>query len=189
MSDVQMKVERLLELDEVLAQLGHVTQAKLAYAVARNVVSVKAALATFREKVKPTEAMAQFEKDREALLQKHARKDSAGKPIWMPIEEGGRKVRSYDVPDMDALTVDIENLRAESTQMLKEEQEREALRKELLEMPETVSLYTIPFDALREDSDGNLPVAAHMLGLLVGFGIIADAQGEGSPVVPFRGPR
>lgn len=188
-SDVEMKVERLLELEQVLAQLGHVTQAKLAYAVARNVVSVKAALATFREKVKPTEAMVQFEKDREALLQEHARKDSAGNPVWTPVEQGGRRVRSYDIPDMDAIAVAVEKLRAESPQMLEDEQAQETLRKELLEMPEAVSLYTIPFDALREDTDGNLPVAAHMLGLLVDFGIIVDEQGEGGQVRPLRAQR
>lgn len=169
--EVEKTVLELQELDGLLNTLGEVTQAKLAYMVAKNKAAIKPFLEAFREALKPSQALIEYERGREQLLEKHARRDPKGNAIKVPLQGGAwQYVLESEAKYAEAFAAYKEEHAAAVTEL----GDLEERRKQLIEEREKVTLHTMCYADLKEDEAGNLPISAAHLSGLISDGLITE---------------
>lgn len=86
-----MKKSEVLSLYKSLNQLGALSGVKFAYAVAKNINILKNEVESLDKALEPEEKFQEFEKERVALLEKHADKDEGGKPKKETSDNGSEQ--------------------------------------------------------------------------------------------------
>ena len=167
---VEMMIVEMLELENLLSMYGGAKQAKLCYAVARNLASLKAPLKAFRKAIAPTEAMQEFDKEKMQLLEAHARKDEMGLPVKEPVP-GRPGAWKYDLEDEAAFNKELDKVECRA-QAEKDSAELVEKEEQLREDSEEISIFELPFSALKEDENGDLPITALHLSRFMDAGII-----------------
>lgn len=181
---VEMTITEMLELENLLSLYGGAKQAKLCYAVARNLASIKTPLKAFRKALAPTEAMQEFDKEKMQLLEAHARKDERGRPIKEPVP-GRPGTWKYDLEDEAAFNKELDKVECKA-QAEKDSEELAEKEVQLREDSEEIGVFELPFSELKEDENGDLPITALHLSRFIDVGIIVDdddfAEEEPTPI-------
>jgi len=182
---VEMTITEMLELENLLSLYGGAKQAKLCYAVARNLASIKAPLKAFRKALAPTEAMQEFDKEKMKLLEQLARKDEHGRPVKEPVPQRPGTWK-YDLEDEAALNKELDKVECKA-QAEKDSEDLAEKEVQLREDSEEISVFELPFNALKEDENGDLPITALHLSRFMDVGIIVDddddfAEEEPTPI-------
>lgn len=171
--ELEMTIEQLQSLNMVLTKIGDVKQAKLAYMIAKNKSIIKVSLDAFKEALKPSEEAIAYERAREKLLVECVKKDKKGEPIRVPVK-GMVGAWQYMIEDEESFKDKIDELQKEHVKGVKDINDLEELRKQLLSESEEVSLHYIKISDIKEDENGNFPISADHLGSLISMGLVID---------------
>lgn len=181
--EFEKTIEELQFIDNILGEIGDVRQAKLAYMIAKNKSVIKTSLDAFREALKPSTEAVSFEKSREKLLSEYAKKDKSGNSIKIPVK-GITGVWQFVLEDEEKYKKEFDKLKVNHEQGVKDIEELEERRKQLLTELEEISLYCIDINDLKEDENGNIPISAIHLSQLISFGIVDDESD--ADVIPIK---
>jgi len=133
---MKLKNQELLNLREVLVPFQNVHNVKIAWMVAQNLHKIEEHIKILQEMLKMPPALEAYEKERESLAVKHAKKDKVGNP--MTYEDASQPSgRAYDIADLDAYARELDPIIAEHAQA---QEDRKTLNQK-------------KFDLLREDVD------------------------------------
>ena len=80
-----MKIQDLLLFNQALNSVLHLSGAKFAYAVSRNLAILKPEMESLEKASTPSEAYLKFDEERIKLVEKYAEKDEKGKPKQVPM--------------------------------------------------------------------------------------------------------
>lgn len=173
--NLKMTVAAVERLEAVLAGLSDIRQAKLAYAVAKNRASAREILSAVREALMPSHDAMAFEKAREDLLVKHARKDAGGNAVRLPVPDRPN-LYQYIIADKVAFEADLTALREEHSAGVASAEDLEKRRTEILSEQETIAIHTLSIDDLKPDEAGDLPITAGQLSVLLELGVVLDGE-------------
>lgn len=171
--EFEKTIRDLQSIEILLNEIGNTRQAKLVYMIAKNKSIIKISMDAFHNALKPSVEAISYEKEREKLLIEHAKKDSKGNAIRIPIPNV-HNMWQFVLENEAKYIEELEILREEHSEGVKDIEEIENVRKQLLAESEEISLYCINIDDLKEDSDGNLPISAIHLSSLISFGLVVD---------------
>jgi hypothetical protein len=189
---VELSMDDLFSLDRVLGKYSEEKRAKLVFAIARNISAILPPLKDFQKVTAPTEAMREFEREKEKLLNKHALKDDKGRPVRHPVS-GQPGAWNYELKDDEKYEAALAKLKKEHKQAEDDLAEIAEKRQQLLEEKVEVEVYRIPLSRILpsefEDEEGNeneCPIAAADLSLLMRTGIVYDDAEKNEKVTPIK---
>jgi hypothetical protein len=144
-----MKIKRA-ELYKILSGLNELSNAKgvkFAYAVLKNKKAIEKELEILEELKKPSEKEQEFEKKREGLCIKYAKKD----------ENGNAKIKDnqYIIEDNDKLQEDFKKLVEDNKNLEQEKVKKQKELNSLLEEEVDIDLYKIKQDNLPNEITAN----------------------------------
>lgn len=137
-----MKNLELFELYNGLEAVSNIGGARFAYWVAKNKKIIQAELKLIESINEPTDWYKQFEQRRVSLCQKMATKDENWEPkiVW----------KSYDIEDIEAFNVELEELKKEHKSNLEEMEKKNQKYEELLNQDVTIDFFTIKQEIIPE---------------------------------------
>jgi len=166
-----MRLSKLFELEAALLRYERLSEAKLSFCLARNLVLVQRETDAYRKVTEATPAMKEFAQAKEELLEKHAERDDKNKAIRRPVQ-GVPGSWSYVLRDELAYEKDFEKLRKKHTQAVEDESALLEKRKELLDEDIEVPFRTFKAENLRVDDEGNMAISMRDLSIFLDAGII-----------------
>jgi FtsZ-binding cell division protein ZapB len=122
---------------------GKYEEFKFSYAVVKTHRLVETELRDLAETNKPSDEYQEFEKKRQELVMKYAKKDKDGKP--MTFVSGGM-VKAH-IDDTDACNAAVDELKKKYEKAVKEQEEKDAKFEKFREEPADVKIHAMPEDA------------------------------------------
>lgn len=170
-----MSLEDLLKLRNVFKRYETVKKVKVAYFIAKNLTITEDFEKDYKKATQNTPAMNEFEKEKEKLLKEYAARDEKNRPIRTPVV-GVPGAWKHELADELAYECAFEKLQGDEAQVeaMKDNEQLQEERKELLETEHEVEFYSMPFSALPEDENGEIEIMAADLAVLMKYHIIVD---------------
>jgi hypothetical protein len=135
--------QELLDLYSALNQTGNLTGAKFAYAVARNLTTLKGEVDALNAAYAPTEAFMEYDRERVKLAELHAVKTDNGTPLQM----NGK----YELVDEAQFNKELDELKAKFPGLVDARQKQLDDFKKILEEKIDVTLHTVTPENLPQD--------------------------------------
>jgi len=132
--------------------LGNLKGVKFSYMITKNINKLKEEFTALDEAIKTTDAFNEFQKQRIALAEKHAKLDENGRPVVIKEkDENGRPVERYDIVNQKLFETDLETLRVEHKDALDEMENKIKEYNELMKTDVEVELHEIKLSDVPED--------------------------------------
>jgi len=120
---------------------------KFTYAVVKTHRLVESELAVLQGMISQTEEWKKFDKLRQELVMKHAKKDKDGKPVTF---QDGNAVKTF-IEDEDLFNGLLEKLRTKHAKAVKEKEAADAEFNKFLDEPASIKVHTVPKDIVPKD--------------------------------------
>ena len=133
-------------LNDVISS-GKYGEFKFSYAVSKTLRLVETAIADWQRSNKWGDEYKEFDKKRQELVMKHAKKDKDGKPVTF---QEGNAVKTF-IEDVDIFNGLLEKLRKKYAKAVKDQETKNETFGKFLEEPTTVKIHTIPKDLVPKD--------------------------------------
>lgn len=170
---ITLTYEELLDLRQVFNRYETVRKVKVAYFIARNLTLTEDLEKDFRTATKITPAITKFEIAKDKLLRLHTVRDANNKLVRTPVI-GMPGAWKHELIDDLVYEAALTELQEEHAQAMKDSEEIEEQKKELLEKECEVTCYQMPFTTLPEDEKGEIEIMAADLAVLLKYAIIID---------------
>ena len=150
-----MKNIDLYHLKQGLDSVGGLTGIKFAYAVAKNLRLVATEISVLDELRVPSEAFAEYEKERIALCEQHSEKDEDGKPRM--ANGGANGVFTFAIANKAAFEAELDELRTQHATAIKERDDQMRRCEEFLQEESDLDLHSVKLDDVpKEISAGQM---------------------------------
>lgn len=143
-----MKKSEVLSLYRNLNQLGALSGVKFAYAVAKNINILKDEVEAMDKALESDEKFQEFEKERVALLEKHAEKDDSGKPKKEGAENGSEQYVMGE--NLKRFEKEFDVLKKEHKEAVDARDKQTEEYMKLLETDTEITLYKLKMDDIPE---------------------------------------
>ncbi len=120
---------------------------KFTYAVVKTQRLVEAELAVLQGMISQTDEWKEFDKLRQELVMKHAKKDKDGKPMTFVA---GNTVKAH-IDDVDACNAAVEELKKKHAEAVRVQEEKDAKFEKYLEEPAETKVHSMPESAFPKD--------------------------------------
>ena len=142
-----MKKKDLFRFRDGLNAVGDYKGIKFAYAVAKTLRLVDSEIADLQKSNTWSDEYKEFEKQRQELVMKHAKKDDKGNPITF---QSGGTVKAH-IDDVDACNAAVDELKEKHAEAVKEQEDKDKEFEKFLEEPAEVKVHTVPEDIVPKD--------------------------------------
>ena len=133
-------------LNDVISS-GKYGEFKFSYAVSKALRLVETELADLQKSNVWGDEYKKYDKERQQLVMKHAKKDKDGKPITF---QEGPALKAF-IEDEDIFNGLLEKLRKKYAKAVKDQETKNETFGKFLEEPTTVKIHTIPKDLVPKD--------------------------------------
>ncbi len=138
----------LIQFYNTLHSVGDLQGVKFAYAVSKNIYTIKPHIEALQASVASTEEFQQYEKERVELAKKHAKKNKEGNPITNTNLDNN--TQSYEIENEDKFQKELEKLQEKHKNALQEREKQIEKYKELLQEEANIELHKIKVKDLPE---------------------------------------
>lgn len=126
---------------------GKYPEFKFSYAVVKTHRLIETEILDLEKTNKPSAEYEEFEKKRQELVMKYAKKDKDGKPMTF---QSGNTVKAH-IDDVDACNAAVEELRKKHAKAVNEQEEKNKKFEKYLEEPAETKIHTIPENLVPKD--------------------------------------
>ena len=142
-----LKNKDLLRFRNGLKAVGDYRGIKFAYAVVKTLRLVETELADLQKSNTWGDEYKEYDKQRQELVMKYAKKDKEGKAITF---QDGAALKTY-IEDEDVFNAMLKKLRAKYAKAVKEQEAKDVEFEKFLEKPAAVKVHTVPEDLIPKD--------------------------------------
>lgn len=142
-----MKNTELVALFNAINNMGALKGVKFAYGISRNMYFIKPQIEALQKSIEATEGFKKYDEERIKLAEKHAKKGEDGKAVM----SGEGRAQQYVIEDKEAFNAEWEALKAEHSEALEDQKQREAEYIKLMDEETTVELFKIKLSDVPED--------------------------------------
>lgn len=158
---IKLNRSQVLEIHQALQKpgvLGTTFSRKLCFLLGKLDSLCRPVIDAWEKAQQPTEEFKAYDKARQELVLKYARKDPDGKPIVLPGRNGRVDIPTDDIPELEAkMTI----LRTEHATALEQQANRLQELNELLKEEEELEMKPIPLDLFPESVSWELMRVLH----------------------------